>query len=52
VSIVYEGEYVFGAIRAGDDAKAVKRVKCVKSVLSKIKFCCDHGKIILDYLQK
>jgi len=37
-------------IKAGDDAKAVKKVKCVKNELKKITFCCDHGKVIEDYL--
>ena len=52
VTIVYEGEYVSGVIKAGDDAKAITRMKCVKSELKKIKFCCDHGKIIQEYLAK
>jgi len=56
VSIVYEGEYISGAIKAGDDAKRVVRSKVEslksKEALKKIKFCCDHGQIIKDFLSK
>jgi len=51
VSIVYEGAYVSGVFKAGDDAKAVKKVKNVKDELKKMNFCFDHKKIIEEYLK-
>lgn len=50
VTIVYEGKYISGVFKAGSDAKAVKKIKCVKNELEKINFCFDHKKIISDYL--
>lgn len=51
VTVVYEWIYLWGKIKAEDDAKKIIRMKPQLWELKKYTFVCDHKKVLTDYLK-